>query len=104
MMAIMGLDRSIGSSLAAALGDVPGPVLQLVEVELAGKVEESFLQAGLGVEDGFVVDDGADLFEEEVEQLAGGEFAEGLGEVCFGIAAKGDDGVGAGLFWEGDDD
>ncbi len=83
---------------------MPEPVLQFVEVELAGEVEEALLEAGLtmilGVENGLVVDRGADLFEEEVEELAGGEIAEGFGEVGFGVAAEGGNGVGAGLLCE----
>ena len=91
-----------GAGVAGSFGGVFGPVLELVLVELAGEVEEAFLQAGLGVEDSFVVDRGTDLFEEEVEELGGGEFAERLGEVLFGVATEGGDGVGAGLFWEGE--
>ena len=59
-----------------------GPVLELVPVELAGRLKQAFLHAGLGVEDGVVVDRGADLFEEEVEELAGGSSPRGSGRLA----------------------
>ena len=48
----------------------------------------------MGVDDGLVVDGGTDLFEEEVEEQACGQFADGV-EIFFEVALDGGDGVGA---------
>lgn len=75
--------------LAAALGGVVGPVLERILIQIAGEVGESRGEVRLRVLDGLVVDGRGYLFEEEVEQHAGGEFAERLGEVGFGFAFEG---------------
>lgn len=78
------------------------PVLELIGVELAGQIGDLQLQAGLGVDDGAVVDGWADLFEDEVEEQAGGHIANGFGEVFFEVALERGDGVGALLLGEFD--
>ena len=59
-----------------ALGIVTGPVLELIGVEFAIEVGYALGEASLGVRDGPVVDDGADLFEKEVEEQSSGEIAD----------------------------
>jgi len=68
--------------------------LELVGVEFAGEVGELELQTGLGVCDGAVVDGGTDLFEDEVEEEAGGHIANGFGKIFFKVTLEGCDGVG----------
>ncbi len=53
--------------------------MEFFGVKFAGEVGYSELEAGLGVGYGLVVDGWADLFEDEVEEEAGGEVAEGFG-------------------------
>jgi len=87
-----------------AFGGLAGPVLERVGEELAIEVGDALLQALLGVGDGFVVDGGADLLEELVEEESGGEIPDGLGQVLFEVLLEGFNGVGAGLLREFDGD
>jgi hypothetical protein len=77
-----------------------GPVGEGVFVEFAFEVFEALVEAGGGVGDALVVDEGSDVGEEEVEQESGCEVAEGFGEVA--LLADGGDGVGAVFFGEFD--
>lgn len=93
------------ASLAAgfAFGVVARPVLEFVGVEFAVEVRHALGEAGLRVADGLVVDDGANFFEEEAEEEAGGQIADGV-EVLFEVALERGDGIGALLLveFEGD--
>jgi hypothetical protein len=71
--------------------------LELVGIELAVEVGDVLLHPGLRVDDGAIMDGGADLFQEEVEQQTGGEIAEGLRHIFCEVAFDGSDGVRTGL-------
>lgn len=78
------------------------PVLELIGIKFAGQIGQLELQTCLGVGDGAVVDGGADLFENEIEQQTGGHIADGLGEILFEVALERCNGVGALLLGEFD--
>ena len=73
--------------------------MEFVGVEFAAEVGDALGEAGLRVADGLVVDDGADLFEEEVEEERGREIADWI-EIFLEVAFEGGDGSGALRFVE----
>jgi len=64
--------REGASAAGFAFGVGAGPVLEFVGVEFAVEIGYALGEAGLCVGDGLVVNDGADFFEEEVEEEGGG--------------------------------
>jgi hypothetical protein len=68
--------------------------LEFINVEVAGEVGELLLETRLGVGNGLVVDGRADVFQDEVEEQAGGQVADGF-EIGFKVALERGDGVGA---------
>ena len=91
------------SAAGFAFGVGAGPVLEFVGVEFAVEVGDALGKACLRIRDSLVVDDGSELFEEEVQQEAGGQDADGI-EVFFKVALKRRNGCGSLLLreFEGD--
>lgn len=83
----MEASRETALTPAPAFGVVPRPVLELVGIEVASEIGELELQTSLRIVDSFVVDGRTDLFEDEVEQKAGGQFADGF-EVFFEVTLE----------------
>ena len=74
--------QGLGSVLlppGAFLGVGAGPILEFIAEEFAAQIDDVLLQPRLGIRNGLVVDHGADLFDKEIEQQAGGQIADGIG-------------------------
>src|SRR5208282_102157 len=74
------------------------PVLEFVGIQFAVQVGDAPGEARLRVGDGLVVDGRPYLFENEIQQQACGQFANGLRQFLAKIALDGCDGFGARLF------
>jgi len=87
-------------AFALAFGVGAGPVLELVGVEFAVQIGDALEKPCLSVGDRLVVNDGADFFEDEIEQQACGKIADWFREILFEVALNRGDGGGALLLGE----
>ena len=75
-----------------SLGVDLGPVLEFIGVKLSAEIGDTLLHACLGIVNRLVVDDGAELFQKEVEQQAGGQLADWFVHVFVKVTLHGSDG------------